>query len=148
MHTSKDAEPHNQSTMLDQTLQFVAVHPNTRKRWLGSTRVVRSNAAQHQWKQFKEMRPRGRKSKVLPQSAERRDISVPNADAGQLECVTIDEASHSDLALPESAQLISTRCEVTDASLRYSPRSIAELSYHPYPSTLPTEIVVILLTSS
>ena len=114
------------------TLEFVLVRPNERRRWLGSTKVVRSAAARHQWKESKEVNPRGRKSSIKRQPMSKGDATeYPRNDDG-------DGAA---LALAGAARSTSPDQYIIHAASDDLPSPLSIITNDSLPTDLPREIV-------
>jgi hypothetical protein len=130
----RTSEKRAQKEKPKQSLQFVAVYPDARARFHGPSNIVRKNAAIHQWKESKDIKPRGRKSKIPPK--------VVNLGAADTESTTEADTSDGTLTFestPESSH--SPGGEAIDVANEALSLTLATIRYNPYPTTLPTKFV-------
>jgi hypothetical protein len=132
--------PSRYDSLKDETsrsFQFVPVHQNSRMRWLGRTDIVASNAAHHQWRQFKRIQPTGRKTRTTASSTTGRTGSETQCSGAFL---IPDPAAQRRLPMRGGrSQGPSThQNRVLPSLLTLSTRM---LLCHAYPSPLPTGLV-------
>jgi hypothetical protein len=134
MLTVTTSEKRTQNGKPKQSLQFVAVYPDARARFHGPSNIVRKNAALHQWKESKDIKPRGRKSKIPPKpvnlsATDTEDTIEADTSDGTLSFESTPESSYS----PGGKANI-----VANETLSLS---LATVRYNPYPTNLPTKFV-------